>query len=79
MANKWMKTGSDDSYVLIGGGGHKLICDFATASHTHTFASLTSKPTTIEEYGISNSLYFSINSSYLAARFTSLEMAKIVS
>ena len=34
-ANKWIKVGSDDSYVLLGGGGHKLISDFATAEHTH--------------------------------------------
>lgn len=30
------KEGSSDSYVLLGGGGHKLISDFATASHTHS-------------------------------------------
>lgn len=29
------KEGSSDSYVLLGGGGHKAISDFATASHTH--------------------------------------------
>ena len=29
------KNGSDDSYVLLGGGGHKLISDFATSGHTH--------------------------------------------
>ena len=29
------KNGSSDSYVLLGGGGHKLISDFATAGHTH--------------------------------------------
>ena len=23
MAGKWIKAGSDDSYVLLGGGGHK--------------------------------------------------------
>ena len=30
------KEGSSDSYVLLGGGGHKAISDFATASHTHS-------------------------------------------
>lgn len=30
--------------------------DFATASHTHTFASLTSKPTTISGYGITDAI-----------------------
>lgn len=29
------KSGSSDSYVLLGGGGHKLISDFATSGHTH--------------------------------------------
>ena len=29
------KEGSSDSYVLLGGGGHKLISDFAAAGHTH--------------------------------------------
>lgn len=32
------KNGSDNTYVLLGGGGHKLISDFATASHTHKYA-----------------------------------------
>ena len=35
MAGKFMKAGSSDAYVLLGGGGHKLISDFATAGHTH--------------------------------------------
>lgn len=34
-ATGFKKDGSDDSYVLLGGGGHKLISDFATASHNH--------------------------------------------
>ena len=29
------KNGSSDSYVLLGGGGHKLISDFATSGHNH--------------------------------------------
>lgn len=30
------KNGSSDSYVLLGGGGHKAISDFAISTHTHT-------------------------------------------
>lgn len=30
------KNGSSNSYVLLGGGGHKLISDFATSNHTHS-------------------------------------------
>ena len=30
------KNGSSDSYVLLGGGGHKLISDFAISNHTHS-------------------------------------------
>lgn len=29
------KSGSDNSYVLLGGGGHKTLSDFATSTHTH--------------------------------------------
>ena len=29
------KNGSDDNYILLGGGGHKAVSDFATAGHTH--------------------------------------------
>lgn len=29
------KNGSSDSYVLLGGGGHKAIGDFAISTHTH--------------------------------------------
>lgn len=30
------KNGSSDSYVLLGGGGHKAVSDFATSGHTHS-------------------------------------------
>ena len=30
------KDGSDDNYLLLGGGGHKQITDFATSAHTHS-------------------------------------------
>lgn len=29
------KSGSDDNYVLLGGGGHKLTSDFAASGHNH--------------------------------------------
>lgn len=32
------KSGSSNSYVLLGGGGHKLVSDFATSRHTHTLS-----------------------------------------
>ena len=31
----FIKSGYDNTYVLLAGGGHKLISDFATAGHTH--------------------------------------------
>lgn len=31
----FVKNGSSDSYVLLGGGGHKAISDFAISTHTH--------------------------------------------
>lgn len=31
------KNGSSDSYILLGGGGHKLVSDFATSNHTHAY------------------------------------------
>jgi len=32
----FLKNGSSDSYLLLGGGGHKAISDFATSSHNHS-------------------------------------------
>ena len=32
------KNGSSDSYVLLGGGGHKVLSDFAFSSHSHNYA-----------------------------------------
>lgn len=37
VAGKWIKAGSNDSYILLGGGGHKAISDFATSNHTHNY------------------------------------------
>lgn len=34
-ATGFKKNGSSDSYVLLGGGGHKAISDFAISTHTH--------------------------------------------
>lgn len=32
------KKDSSDSYVLLGGGGHKTLSDFASSSHSHNYA-----------------------------------------
>ena len=32
------KSGSSDSYLLLGGGGHKAVSDFALSGHTHNYA-----------------------------------------
>ena len=53
---------------LAGWNGYELRAvsksQFAQASHTHTFASLTSKPTTISGYGITDALTTSNYTSY---------------
>ena len=38
-ADKFIRTGSSDLYVLLGGGGHKLLSDFSM-SHSHPYLSL---------------------------------------
>ena len=38
MAGKFMKAGSSDAYVLLGGGGHKALSNFASSSHSHNYA-----------------------------------------
>ncbi len=35
-ADKFIKTGSSDDYVLLGGGGHKKLNDFSMSNHTHS-------------------------------------------
>ena len=35
-ADKFIKTGSSDNYVLLGGGGHKTLNDFSMKNHTHS-------------------------------------------
>lgn len=35
-ADKFIKNGSSDSYVLLGGGGHKILNDFSMTNHTHS-------------------------------------------
>lgn len=37
----FIKGNSSDSYILLGGGGHKAVSDFATSSHTHSYLPLT--------------------------------------
>lgn len=37
-AGGYYKNGSSDSYVLLGGGGHKALSDFASSSHSHNYA-----------------------------------------
>ena len=39
-ADKFIRTGSSDLYVLLGGGGHKLLSDFSM-SHSHPYLPLT--------------------------------------
>lgn len=34
-ADKFIKNGSSDNYVLLGGGGHKALNDFSMTNHTH--------------------------------------------
>lgn len=34
-ANGFIKAGSSNNYVLLGGGGHKAVSDFATSGHNH--------------------------------------------
>lgn len=36
-AGGFYKGNSSDSYVLLGGGGHKAVSDFATSAHTHSY------------------------------------------
>jgi len=44
-ANGFVKTGSDDTSVLLAGGGAKALSDFAIASHTHSFTTdITDRP-----------------------------------
>lgn len=56
------KNGSSDSYVLLGGGGHKAISDFALSTHTHGL--LHSDLTVILANTTSDSGWSMINSSY---------------
>lgn len=42
-AQYFKRKDSSDSYVLLGGGGHKLLSDLSSA-HTHDWSSITSKP-----------------------------------
>ena len=35
-ADKFIRAGSSDNYVLLGGGGHKALNDFSMKNHTHS-------------------------------------------
>ena len=48
-AGGYKKKDSSDSYVLLGGGGHKAVSDFATSGHTHS-QYLTSIPSHTHDY-----------------------------
>ena len=48
-ASGYKKKDSSDSYVLLGGGGHKAVSDFATSGHTHSNY-LTSLPSHTHDY-----------------------------
>ncbi len=37
-ASTFVKSGSSNNYVLLGGGGTKAVSDFATSSHSHNYA-----------------------------------------
>ena len=42
VAPGYVKSGSSDSYVLLGGGGHKAVADFAPSVHSHQYIATTS-------------------------------------
>ena len=42
VAPGYVKQGSSDSYVLLGGGGHKAVADFAPSVHSHQYIATTS-------------------------------------
>lgn len=56
------KNGSSDSYVLLGGGGHKAISDFTKSTHTHGL--LHSDLTVVLANTTTDSGWSMINSSY---------------
>ena len=63
-------------YKLLDSGNYTTYA--ATKDHTHTFASITSKPTTLSGYGITDAMYFytTDDSSYVAARFNDKALAQ---
>lgn len=66
------KNGTTDSHILLGGGGHKAVSDFATSGHTHSYSSISSKPTTLAGYGITDAANKSHTHNYLAANGTAV-------
>lgn len=53
----YVKNGSNNNYVLLGGGGHKTLSDFAPSSHTHTWTSITDKIVAGNEFNVVNAGY----------------------
>lgn len=50
-ARNIIKSGSSDSYLLLGGGGTKAVSDFATSGHTHSYLPLSGGTLTSSEAG----------------------------
>lgn len=63
----FVKNGSSDSYVLLGGGDHKALSDFSLSNHTHTWPSITQQMQGGNEFNIPDSGY-SYNSFYFNYR-----------
>lgn len=48
-ANGFIKAGSSNNYVLLGGGSHKAISDFSMSGHTHAYLPLSGGTMTLGE------------------------------
>lgn len=49
-APQFIKTGSSNNYVLLGGGSHKAISDFAIKTHTHSWTDITNRPNGLNSF-----------------------------
>lgn len=72
VADGYYKNGSSDSYVLLGGGSHKLVSDFASSTHTHGL--LNSDLTTYMPDTTTDSGWSMINSTYGGFLLKSIRM-----
>lgn len=76
------KKDSSNSYILLGGGGHKLISDFATSNHTHsnyvTALGTNSNYLTWTKNGSTNNITvpYATTSSYLTSGFSAPQVNK---